>query len=205
MLRARIQGQTDPGQLAALAAPRPAARPEQLRDALNGRLQPLHRKLLALFPDRLALLEAQMGELEQLAAEELKGHAEAVVRLAELPGLGVNSAQQIIAEVGPQAAVFESAGELASWVGVGPGRQESAGQSRSNHSPEGNPPMRRLLNQAAHAAVKEDGSYLQAVFGHWLPTLGYNKVIWAIAHKICRLIWKVLHDGLPLLGARTDY
>ncbi|MGH9629462.1 MAG: transposase [Bryobacteraceae bacterium] len=57
-------------------------------------------------------------------------HQEAIVRLAELPGLGIDSAQQIIAEIGPHASAFPSAAQLASWVGVCPGRQESAGESR---------------------------------------------------------------------------
>jgi transposase len=56
--------------------------------------------------------------------------------------------------------------------------------------------MRRLLDQFAHAAVKKDGCRLQIMFRRWLPRLGYKKAIWAVAHRICRLIWKVLHDGI---------
>jgi transposase len=56
--------------------------------------------------------------------------------------------------------------------------------------------MRRLLNQLAHAAVKKDGCYLNILFHRWLPRMGYKKAIWAIAHRLCRLIWKVLHDGV---------
>jgi ATP-dependent helicase YprA (DUF1998 family) len=55
--------------------------------------------------------------------------------------------------------------------------------------------MRRPLNQLAHAAVMKDGSNVQAVFRRLLPRLGYQKAIWAIAHRLCRLIWKVLHEG----------
>jgi Transposase IS116/IS110/IS902 family len=86
------------------------------------------------------------------------------VRLAELPGLGIDSAQQIIAEVGPQAAAFPSAAQLASWVGVCPGREESAGVSSSDRSAKGNRSMRRLLNQLAHAAVRKEDCQLQIVF-----------------------------------------
>jgi hypothetical protein len=83
----------------------------------------------------------------------MKAHQDAVVRLAALPGLGIDSAQQIIPEVGPQAAAFPSAAQLASWVGVCPGRH-----------------------------------------------LGYAKAVWAIAHRPCRLIWTVLHDGVSYVG-----
>ena len=88
----------------------------------------------------------------------------AVQRLAEVPGLGVDSAQQIIAEVGSAAATFPSEKQLASWVGVCPGEEESAGVSASNRSPKGNRFMRRVLNQAANAAVKVKGSIFEIVF-----------------------------------------
>jgi transposase len=79
--------------------------------------------------------------------------------VAEVPGLGVDSAQQIIAEVGVQASTFPSAAELTSWVGTRPGKDESAEESHSSRSAKGNKYLRRVLNQAAHAAVKKNGSY----------------------------------------------
>ena len=66
-----------------------------------------------------------------------------------------------LAEMGPEAATFPSAGQAASWVGVCPGREESTGKSNNNRSPKGNRPMRRLLNQLAWAAVHTKGSYFQ--------------------------------------------
>jgi hypothetical protein len=77
-----------------------------------------------------------------------------------------------------------------------PGRQESAGESSSNRSAKGNRTTRRLLSQLAHAAVKKEGCRLQVIFRRWLPRMGYRKAIWAIAHRLCRLIWDVLHDGV---------
>ena len=56
--------------------------------------------------------------------------------------------------------------------------------------------MRRLLNQAANAAVKVKGSIFEIVFRRLLPRLGYQQAIWAIAHRLCRLIWKILHQGV---------
>ena len=80
--------------------------------------------------------------------------------------------------------------------GVCPGLQESAGESSSNRSAKGNRAMRRLLNQLAHAAVRKRDCYLQIVFKRLSPRLGYAKAVWAIAHRLCRLIWKVLHEGV---------
>jgi transposase len=123
----------------------------------------------------LELIESQMDTLEKSIAQALNSHEEAVARLVELPGVGVDSAQQIIAEIGPKAAAFPSAGQLASWVGVCPGRQESAGESSSDRSAKGNRTMRRLLNQLAHAAVKKNGCHLQQVFRRLMPRMGYAK------------------------------
>ncbi len=118
-----------------------------------------------------------------------------MVRLAAVPGLGADSAQQIIAELGPKAATFRSPQELASWVGVCPGREESAEVSKNNQTPKGNRTMRRVLNQAANSARKTKGSIFQALYQRWLPRLGHNKTIWAIAHRLCRIVWIILHRG----------
>ncbi len=146
--------------------------------------------------EELRLIERQIDELGQTAAGLLTQHEEAVRRVAEVPGLGVDSAQQIIAEIGPQAAAFPSDKHLASWVGVCPGEEQSAGESHSSRSPKGNRNMRRILNQAAHAAVKVKGSIFEVVFRRLTPRLGYKQAIWAIAHRLCRLLWKILHQGV---------
>ena len=117
-------------------------------------------------------------------------------RLAQVPGLGVDSAQQIIAEVGAAAATFPSPKRLASWVGACPGDDESAGVNYSHRSPKGNRQMRRLLNQAANAAVKTTGRIFQIVYRRRVPRLGHAQAIGAIAHRLCRLIWKILHQGI---------
>ena len=117
-------------------------------------------------------------------------------RLAEVPGLGVDSAQQIIAEVGAAAATFPSAKQLSSWVGACPGDEESAGVNHSHRSPKGNRHMRRILNQAANAAVKHKGSVFDIVYRRLKPRLGHNQAIGAIAHRLCRLIWIILHQAV---------
>ena len=203
ILRALAEGEHDPARLASLGNRSLQASQEELQDALSGQPQPLHRQLLSLFLARLELIESQMETLEKSIAQALNLQQEAVARLVELPGVGVDSAQQIIAEIGPKAEAFPSAAQLASWVGVCPGRQESAGESSSDRSAKGNRTMRRLLNQLAHAAVKKNGCYLQQVFRRLMPRLGYAKAIWAIAHRLCRLMWKVLHEGVHYIEQGT--
>jgi transposase len=100
-------------------------------------MSPLHRQILRLFGERLTLIEEQMATLKGSLAAALQEHEQAVVRLAAVPGFGVDSAEQVMAEVGLQAAPFDTAGQLASWVGVCPGREESAEVSKSNRSAKG--------------------------------------------------------------------
>ena len=198
MLAALADGETDPAALAALADQRLRATPAQLSDALSAAtdLNPVYRQLVRMALDELRLIEEQITRLDQEMARLLGPHQGAVKWLAEVPGLGVDSAQQIIAEVGPTAMTFPSAKQLSSWVGACPGEEESAGVNYSHRSPTGNRHMRRLLNQAANAAVKTKGSIFQLVYRRLVPRLGHAQAIGAIAHRLCRLIWKILHQGV---------
>ena len=94
-----------------------------------------------------------------------------------MPGLDVDSAQQIIAEVGGTAATFPFEKHLSSWVGAFPGEEESAEVNHSRRSPQGNRHMRRILNQAANAAAKHKRSIFQILYGRYVPRLGHNQTI----------------------------
>jgi len=198
MLHAVGDGETDPAALAALADQRLRATPEQLRDAFGAcaDLHPVYRRLVKLTLDELRTIEDHLTQLDQQMAQLLAHHHDAVQRLAEVPGLGVDSAQQIIAEVGASAAAFPSAKQLASWMGACPGNEESAGVNYSHRCPRGNRQMRRVLNQAANAAVKAKGTIFAIVYRRLVPRLGHAQAIGAIAHRLCRLIWKILHQGI---------
>ncbi len=198
MLRAVAEGETDPTALATLADRRLRATTAQLTDALGAtaELNPVYRQLIAMALDDLELIEAQILQLDREMGGLLRSHQDAVERLAEVPGLGVDSAQQIIAEVGPTAQTFPSAKQLSSWVGACPGAEESAGKNASHRTPSGNRQMRRLLYLAANAAVKTKGSIFQLVYRRLVPRLGHAQAIGAIGHRLCRLIWKILHDGV---------
>ena len=198
MLKALAEGETDPLALAALGDKRLHATPAELRDALGActELNPVYRRLVRMALEELHLIEQQIGQLDQEIASLLRQHQDAVERLAEVPGLGVDSAQQIIAEVGATAATFPAAKNLVSWVGACPGEEESAGVNYNKRSPKGNRQMRRILNQAANAAVKRKGSIFEILYRRLVPRLGHNKTIGAIAHRLCQLIWILLHKGV---------
>jgi len=198
MLKALAGGETDPTALAALADQRLRATPAELRDSLGACtvLNAVYRRLVKMTLEDLQLIEQQIGQLDQEMASLLGEHQDAVRRLAEVPGLGVDSAQKIIAEVGAKAATFASAKNLISWLGACPGEEESAGVNRSKRSPKSNRQMRRILNQTANAAVKHKGSILEIVYRRLVLRLGHNKTIGAIAHRVCQLIWIILHNGV---------
>jgi transposase len=195
ILRALADGQTDPAHLAALGDDRLRCGRPVLIDALTGAMSPIHRTLLGQQLDRIELIDRQIVELNRVSVTQMRPHQAVVVRLIELPGIGAEAAHQIIAELGPTAAAFPSGRQLASWIGVCPGSNESAAENHSGRCAKGNRFMRRLLCQAAQAAVHKKGSYLQSLFRRWVVRLGYVKAIWAIAHRLCRIIWNVLHAG----------
>lgn len=196
ILHAMAEGEADAESLAKLANERLRCPRERLIEALTGRSHPTHRQMLALQLERLRLIEQQLNSLNTLLAQAMMPHQEAVLRLAQVPGFGIDSAQQVIAEVGVTASSFASAAEFTSWVGTCPGKEESAEENRSSRSAKGNKYMRRILCQTAHAAARSKGTHFQTVFRRLLPRLGYQSAIWAIAHRLCRLVWKILHEGV---------
>ena len=206
ILHALAKGETDPQVLAGLGDRRLHCPAEQLQRALSGHMSWEDQQLLALWLEHVELLDRQIAKMEALTAAALGEHQDAVARLTEVPGISLHTALGIVAEVGASAATFPSAEALASWVGVCPGQNVSAGVSHGENSPKGNRHLRSLLVQAAQAAVKTKGSHLQLQFRRWVPRLGFLKAIWAIAHRLCRLAWKILHDRVRYVehGQITD-
>ena len=200
MLRDIADGETDLEKLAAMADPALKASPAELCDAMQGvkNLDARYRVILHQFFERLDLIDRQSEELKKGLAQSLEPCQDQVERLAEVPGLGVDSAQQIIAEVGPGAQNFATAGALASWVGVCPGQNESAEKNSDDASPKGNRFLRRIVTESAKAAVKAKGTVFQKRYQRMVgrDPKKHNEATWAVAHQIIRVAWKILHDGV---------
>jgi transposase len=194
ILWAMVRGITDPAELAALANQRLATPADQLQEALRGHLDSASRLLLKMLLEQWEQLAAHIEQLEKQMTTALHNWQQATTRLLEIPGISRVAAQQIIAEVGPEATAFLAPEKLASWVGVCPGTSQSAEVCYSARSAKGNPMLRRLLTQCAWAAVKVKDSIFDQKFRALLPRLGAKPAIWAIAHRLLRVIWKVLHD-----------
>jgi transposase len=204
ILNALIKGIQDPLELAALGDRRLHASKEQLADALSGQLAPMQQIVLKLYLQQIEYIEKQISDLDEALAGALAPHQDTIQRLCGIPGVSVRSAQHIIAETGPRAEVFASAGKLASWVAICPRQQESAGICVSSRSAKGNWMMRRTLAQTAWAAIATKGSEAQRRFRACRPRLGTQKAAWAVAHYQLRVIWKVLPEGVCYRQPETE-
>ena len=190
------EGETDPKQLAAEGDARLKCTREQLAEALAGSLTKIHQSILKQHLNHVKLLDEQIEELDKLAAASMKKHKEAISRLVEMPGIGIVAAQQIVSEAGHSAQTFDTAAQFSAWIGVCPGREESAGDNHNSRCPKGNIYLRRVLCQAAQAAVRTKNCFFQQKFQRLLPRLGYQKAIWAIARRLSVVIWIILHEGV---------
>lgn len=195
MLRALANGKSDPETLAKLAHEHVRASQEQLREALDGRMESAHRLLLRQSLDQIEQLRQQAEELDQEIARLFQQHQAAIERLCAVPGISLTAAFQIVAEIGPQAKTFATPGKLASWAGLCPGREESAGVSVSNRCASGNRTLKRVLTQCAWAAVRNKKSQFHRLFQRWRGLLGARKAIIAVAHRMLLVIWKLLHEA----------
>jgi transposase len=134
----------------------------ELREALAGGLSRVCQRLLQQYLEQVKLLRQQIAEIQQELEVVMKPYAGTLHRRCRVPGIDLAAAQGLLAEIGPRAAAFASAEQLASWAGVCPGTQESAGVNYSSRCAKGNRYLRRLLGQIAWAAVHTQETFSPA-------------------------------------------
>lgn len=196
MLGKIAEGETDVEELLGEARGALRKKKAQLEEALAGQLEPVYRFLLRQHMAQVRLLWEQVEEINQVLAEAMQEHVAALHRLSQVPGVDVYAAQELLSEIGPGAAAFASAEQFASWVGVCPGSQESAGVNYSHRSAKGNRFLRRLLCQIAWAAIHTKDTFFAGLFGRLKPKVEGKGAAWAVAHRIAKLIWLILHNGV---------
>ncbi len=167
-----------------------------LREALAGRLSPLGQLLLTQSLKQVELLWQQIDEINTALGEAMKAYAPTLHRLCRMPGVDLAAAQQLLAEIGPTAEVFPNADQFASWAGLCPGSQETAGVNYSTRSPKGNRYLRRLFCQIAWAAVHTKETFFASLFARLKPRIEAKGAAWAVAHRIGKLVWLLLHKGV---------
>src|ERR1700757_289092 len=197
MLRALIEGKASPREMAELAKRKLRSKIPELELALEGRLEEHHRFLLKLQLDRLELVEKDLEILEQRIQQQLEPYAAQLALLDEIPGVDWTLAAVLIAELGVDMSVFQNVSQMASWAGVCPGNNESAGKRKSSRIPKGNVYLKTALVEAAHSAAKAKGTYLRDKFYRLKARRGYKRAAVAIAHKILVAVYHILSQNLP--------
>ena len=192
MLRALIESKASPREMAELAKKKLRSKIPELEMALEGRVEEHHRFLIKLQLDRLESVEKDLEILEQRIQQKLEPYAAQMTLLDEIPGVNWTLAAVIIAELGVDMSVFESVSQLASWAGVCPGNNESAGKRKSSRIPKGNVYLKTALVEAANSAAKTKGTYLRDKFYRLKARRGYKRAAVAIAHKILVAIYHML-------------
>jgi transposase len=192
MLRAPVEGKTTPQEMAELAKGKLRKKIPELEPALEGRVEEHHRFLLRLQLGRLEAIEKDLAVLEQRIQEKLKPYEAQLALLDEIPGVDWTLAAGIIAEMGVDMNVFGSVSQLASWAGVCPGNNESAGKRKSSRIPKGNVYLKTALVEAANSAAKAKGTHLRDKFYRLKARRGYKRAAVAVAHKILVAIYHML-------------
>jgi transposase len=203
MIKGLLAGET-PEQLVTYADPRLKASPDDLREALEGDLSDSHRFVIQELMAHLDELDARILRFRQTLLSHLSPYQVILQNLQTLPGIDEFSAAMILVEIGDDMAAFGSPAKLASWAGVCPGQNESAGKRKSTRARKGNPYLRRILCEAANAASRTRCS-LQDKFKGLLIRRGRKRAIFAIAHKLLKTVFLLIQRGDYYRDAQTDY
>lgn len=179
VLKALIEGQTDPQQLVELI----------------GRVSGHHRFMLKLHLGHIETLDQTITSIEKEVGQGLEPFRQAAKLLSTMPGLSDVSANVVVAEIGIDMSRFATPGHLLSWACLCPRNDESAGKRRSTRLRRGGVWLKTTLVQAAWAAIKVKGSYLQAQFLRLRPRRGTKKAIVAVAASMLTAAWHRLRDG----------
>jgi transposase len=178
---------------------------KELNRALQGYFEKHHRDLLCLLLETIEVLEKQINVLDHRIAQTMSEQAELLKRLEEIPGISEISAHAILSEIGSTLDNFENAAALASWAGLCPGNNQSAGKRRNARSRVTKNHLKEIMIETAWPAIKKRGSYFKAKYYSLRARLGPKKAIVAVAHRILKAIYHVIKDGVPFKDLGEDY
>lgn len=205
ILQALIAGQTDPAQLAELARGRLRNKRASLRHAVTGHVTDHHRFLLHRLMNELRFLEEEIAAFDTRIREVTVPLADLLALLDTAPGINRRTAENLLAEVGPDMSIFPSAKHLASWAAICPGQYESAGRQPRGTIRKGNRWLRRTLTQAALAGTRKRGSYAGAQFRRLAKRRGKQRAIIAVAHSLLTAVYYILRDRVAYQDLGADH
>jgi transposase len=195
MLAALVAGRTDAPAMARLAQGRLRDKLPALERALVGCIGPHQRFLLARQLTHIDFLDAAIAEVSTEIAARLHPCDADLERLQTIPGVGRRTAELLVAEIGTDMGRFPTAGHLASWAGMCPGNDESAGKRRSGKTRKGSPWLRSTLIEAARAAGRSKGTYLAAQYHRLAARRGTKRAAVAVGHTILLIVDRLLSEG----------
>lgn len=207
MLSAIIAGKDDPQALAQLAKARLRNKIDELEQALTGRIRDSHRLLLKLHLEHIDDLNAKLEELEAEIERLMRPFDQnnLIERLDTIPGVDKKTAQVIIAELGIDMKRFRNAKYAASWAGLVPGKNESAGRNRSSRTNKANRYLKSALVQAAHAAGRSKDNYLSAQYRRLAARRGKKRAAVAVAHSILVIAYHIIKRGTEYVDLGSNY
>jgi transposase len=206
MLDALLAGVTDPAELAELARGRLRAKIPQLQEALRNRFRVDHHgALVASLLAHLDSLEAAIERLEAAIERQTAPLSGLVELLCTIPGVRAKTAHVLIAECGIDMTCFPSSRHLASWAGICPGTNQSAGKQRSGRTRPGNRWLRTTLTEAARAATHSKDSYLASHYWQIRGRRGDQKAIGATRHDILVAYYHIVSDRVPYRELGPDW
>lgn len=206
MIRALIEGKLEPAAMAQLARYRMRSKIPQLTQALRGGVNEHHRFMLKMQMEQVEHLERQIASLDQrIEAVMSPLERQAVQTLDEIPGFDKRSAQNTVAEIGTDMNRFPTAAHLASWAGLCPGNNHSAGKRKSGRMTDGNRFLKATLSQCAWAASRKKDSYFAAQHRRIGSRRGLKRATMAVAHSQLCICWELLKHGKPYTDLGRDY
>ena len=205
MLRAMVGGESDPEVLARLARKRLRGKIPVLQEAAAGSLNEHHRFLLEQWLAHWDELTERIAKFDQRLEEQTRPFAAAVETWNSLPGIDRITAWTMVAEMGPNMDQFPTVAHAASWAGLCPGQEESAGKRKSGRMRRGNVWLRRALTQAAWGASMTKGSYFKAFYHRLAARKGKKRAIVAVAHALLSTGYILLWTGRRFSDLGEDY
>jgi transposase len=205
MLQAIVSGTTDPEALADLAKGLLRKKREQLVAALSGRVKPHHRFLIAEHLSQIEYLEEAIQRISTEVAERLRPFEPQVKQLDSIPGISRQTAEVLLAEMGWDMSRFPTDKNLASWAGMCPGNNESAGKRRNGKTRKGSRWLRHALIEAAHGAARTKNKYLKTQYHRVAAHRGKKKALVAVGHSILIISYHLLTRGQEYTDLGANY